>query len=586
MAQSYSLKGRLFIAVWASLLSCTAALAQDLEPGSYAPTDTDASAANSKRLQVYRAEASQAEVLLASASFGEACQTHDCRPPACTCKQSCTTCCCGCCVDWSNVPFAIRPMPRPGNFPVPPSGPGYYSLMDCLTDTCREKRPPSGYAPLALMPPSFFDADFRYVESLGFGQRTFVEKLKRMHLNDCLMFSTGGQFWTRFASEHNSRLTEADNSYALPRVRLFGDLSFGELARVYGEFIWADSVSEELRPLPVDVNRGDLLNLFLDVNVVNWNNHPVVARVGRQELLLGSQRLISTLDWANTRRTFEGVRVFRKGEKWDLDAFWVQFVPASPSSFDRPDENQDFTGAWLTRRPQKGHFFDLYYLFLNNTNNIVREGIVQAPFEASTLGARWAGEKNGVLWDFEAALQVGNRNAGDLVAGAATAGLGRHFKDMPLKPTAWVYYDYASGDSDPNSGRSTTFNQLYPFGHYFLGWIDQVGRKNIQDANAHLFLYPASWMTVWLQYHHFWLAQNRDALYNAGGVAIRRDPTGQAGSDVGDEIDVVLNFHLTRYSDIMVGYSRLFGGGFLEQTSGPNRAADSEFFHVTFQQKW
>ena len=42
-------------------------------------------------------------------------------------------------------------------------------------------------------------------------------------------------------------------------------------------------------------------------------------------------------------------------------------------------------------------------------------------------------------------------------------------------PTFWAYYDYASGDSDPTDGRSHTFNDLYPFGHYYLGWIDQVG---------------------------------------------------------------------------------------------------------------
>ena len=110
------------------------------------------------------------------------------------------------------------------------------------------------------------------------------------------------------------------------------------------------------RPLPIDVNRGDILNLFLDVNVIDWNGAPVVARVGRQELLFGSQRLISTLDWANTRRTFEGVRTFRRGEKWDLDAFWVQFVLPLADEFDRPEENQDFMGTWATYRPEKGEF--------------------------------------------------------------------------------------------------------------------------------------------------------------------------------------------------------------------------------------
>ena len=108
----------------------------------------------------------------------------------------------------------------------------------------------------------------------------------------------------------------------------------------------------------------------------------------------------------------------------------------------------------------------------------------------------------------------------------------------------------------------------------------------MHDLNAHVYLYPAPWITAFVQYHHFWLNQSTDALYGAAGQAYRRDPTGAAGTNVGDEIDFVANFHLARYTDLLIGYSKLFGGGFLEQTAGPNRAVDSEFFHMTFSQRW
>jgi hypothetical protein len=109
------------------------------------------------------------------------------------------------------------------------------------------------------------------------------------------------------------------------------------------------------------------------------------------------------------------------------------------------------------------------------------------------------------------------------MAGMATAGVGRHFKNVWATPTAWLYYDYASGDSDPTSGTSNTFNQQFPFGHYYMGWIDLVGRQNIHDLNAHLYFYPAPWVTMFVQYHRFWLDQPKDALYGVGGVPIRRD---------------------------------------------------------------
>jgi hypothetical protein len=212
-------------------------------------------------------------------------------------------------------------------------------------------------------------------------------------------------------------------------------------------------------------------------------------------------------------------------------------------------------------------------------------GIIRTPFDLHTLGSRWTGDKEGYLWDVELAMQLGERASSDVVAGMATAGVGRHLKSVWATPTAWIYYDYASGDSDPNSGTAHTFNQLFPFGHYYMGWIDLVGRQNIHDLNAHIYFYPAPWVTMFVQYHRFWLDQPTDALYNVAGrpYATRRDATGAAGTDVGHEIDLVANFHLARYTDLMVGYSKLFGGRFLEDTPGPS---DSELFHLMFQQKW
>src|SRR5205823_2873223 len=130
----------------------------------------------------------------------------------------------------------------------------------------------------------------------------------------------------------------------------------------------AQSFNQDLAPLPIDRDRSDLLNAFVDVKIADLDGHPAYVRVGRQEMLLGSQRLISPLDWANTRRTFQGVRAFHQGEKFDVDLFWMQPVIPNPSHFDSVDNNQNFAGLWTTYRPEKGHFVDLYYLFLDNTN--------------------------------------------------------------------------------------------------------------------------------------------------------------------------------------------------------------------------
>ncbi len=499
----------------------------------------------------------------------------------------CKTCCHGTLVDWSLYPATIRPMPRPGIFPIPPSaGPAYFSVFDALTGNCQENRPKSGYAPFAINAWPFFDADWRFVESIPCQDRNIVERMKRIHLNDCWLLDTGGQSWIKYHHEHNSRLTNVENDFTLLNFRLYADLWYRDNLRIYGEYVWADSNGEALPPVPPDVDRGDIQNLFIDLKLFELADKPVYVRTGRQELLYGSQRMITPLPWANKRNTFQGVKLFRQGEKWDYDLFWTQFVPPDANEFDRVDDNQNLVGSWLTYRPKKGNAVDLYYLLYDNSNNVTQQNIVRYPANTNTFGSRWSGDKDGQLWDFEGALQFGDVGNNDLFAGMATAGLGRHWKDACWKPTAWLYYDFASGDADPNVGTDNTFNQLFPFGHYYLGWMDLVGRQNIHDVNAHLYVYPTAWCTVWLQYHHFWLAQSQDALYNAGGAAYRRDPTGQAGNNVGDEIDLVMNFHTGQYSDVLLSYNQFFGGRFVEQTTGANQTSDAQTLYLIFQQRW
>ena len=507
--------------------------------------------------------------------------------PAAAEPLACPAPCCEPEFDWKKVP-RVRGFPRPGNFPVQPTGPGYYSLVDQLRGNCVQAPPKYPYPRFGLIQPSFFDTDnFSYLDDPKNTEHDLFDPLKRIRLSDNWQFTTGGDYRMRYQNEYNSRLTQANNDYLLNRTRVYGDLWFRDDFRLYAEGLFASSGYEDLRPLPIDENYADFLNLFFDAKLFTLADAPVYARVGRQELLFGSQRLVSPLDWANTRRTFQGARLFRTTEKTDVDLFWVQPVVPNAARLDSVDNNQNFAGAWVTHRPDKNRTVDAYYLMLDNTNRVTQQGLTRAPFTRHTFGGRLVGQGVGcnenVLYDFEGAMQLGTEDRRNVVAGMATAGLGYHLKGRPWNPTVWGYYDYASGGT---GNTVNTFHQMFPFGHYYLGWIDQVGRQNVHDVNVHLYLYPTKWLTVWVQGHSFYLADRRDALYNAAGNAVRRDPTGRAGSEVGQELDVVLNFHLSKHADVLAGYSHLWGGNFLRNTAGPNAAPDAGQFFVQTTYRW
>lgn len=482
---------------------------------------------------------------------------------------------------WLDAPLVHSP-PRLGNFLMPPTGCGYYSGLDWLRGDLRDKAPKSAFPPFALMHPSFFDNDFRYVDDPKYQPELF-ERLHRLHAGDDWLFATGGQASWRHMHEFNSRLSGRTNDYDLLRARVYGDLWYRDSFRIYAEFITSHTFSEALAPLRIDANRADLLNAFVDVKLTELNGRPAYLRVGRQELNIGSTRLISSLDWANTRRTFEGVRGFYLGEKCDVNLFWVQPVIVDKTRFDYADHNQNFAGAYVTYRPQKGRAIDVYYLYLDNHNNTRANTLFLAPTLTHTVGSRYVGDKDGFLWDFEGAFQLGENRGNAVSAGMATAGLGYNWKNRPMNPTVWAYYDWASGDRSPNAGGYHTFNQQFPFGHYYLGFLDVVGRQNIRDLSFHLYLHPAKWITFNAQCHLFRLDSAKDALYSAGGVPLRVRTNGSAGGVVGQELDLLVNFHLGPQSDFLLGYSKLNAGEFISNT-GNGRSP--ELFYAMCNFRW
>lgn len=473
-------------------------------------------------------------------------------------------------VDWSKAP-PVSPPPRAGIFVKPPMGPGYFSLLDLIDGNEREKPQVDPLPPSALTTTPAFDFDFRYLEQPGH-DKDFFDPVKRIHLGSDWLLSFGGSFWYRYMHETDSRLNAAgiNNDYHLLRTRLHADLWYQDQFRLFAEMLDARALGLDLPALAIDKNHTDMLNLFADVKLGQFMDGPAYLRVGRQELLYGSQRLISTLDWANTRRTFQGVKTFWQTPAFNLDAFWVRPMVTEPNQFDNWDKDRNFVGLWGTYKAIPGQVLDLYYLSLIDNRivspaNITQGNVLQGDSVLHTIGARWVGDYERILYELEGMYQFGKRSHLDISAFSIASGVGYQLP-LPMNPQFWLRYDFASGDKNHRDGHSNTFNQLFPFGHYYFGYIDQVGRQNIHDFNAQFTLHPQPWVTFLGQYHRFYLANKRDYLYNAAGAGTIRDITGQSGSHVGDEIDFTINFHLSRHQDVLLGYSKLFTGEFLKNT--------------------
>lgn len=461
------------------------------------------------------------------------------------------------------------------------------------------KKPP--VQPWKLM---FFDNDFSYKNEPNheylFGEEAKDIPFGQLCLWDCepqqFRFSTGGEVRFREMDERN-RLRPGPpghGDYQLWRWRQYWDLKVSDWLRVYVEGIDASMDNNPLPVTGIDINRWDLQCAMFDLRIAEFDDLPVWFRAGRQELSYGSQRLVSPLDWANTRRNFEGFKFFTKGANWDFDLWFTRPVnTATPgdgpvsvfgSHFDSPNLNHTFSGAWYTYKAVKEQIIDLYWLWDWNTqfmaynwtggnrHTFATRWIRNFPqLDGTTAVRTWHGEVEG-------GYQIGNDFGKNVNAGFVVAGIGHTWNTFPWEPDFWVYNDYASGSNKINGGTTNTFTQQYGLVHAFLGQIDNIGRQNINDINGKFTVKPVKQLAVQTQYHWFDLANTGDVLYTVTGQPFGKPNTGK---HVGEELDVVATYTFNPNFNVQVGYLYFWYGPMVENNS-PRGNAGQLYVQTTF----
>lgn len=468
--------------------------------------------------------------------------------------------------------------------------------------------PPPAPAPAAKPPAPppqpwkllFFDNDFSYKTKPN-APHFLGEELKDIPLDflPCESWiSTGGELRYRYMDEANRfRVGGPGRSqFNLWRWRHYVDFHYTDAFRVYVEMIDASmfGLDAPYTPQGIDINRWDIQNLFFDLKVFEFDDKPVFFRYGRQELLYGSQRLVSPLDWANTRRNFEGAKLFRKGEAWDLDAWLTRPVnTATPNDgplaqfqnhFDSPNQQRIFGGVWGTYKAVKNNTVDLYWLWDHSD-----QAVVGFPLgNRHTLGGRWL--SNMPVLDccgnpyrtyhaeFEGGYQVGDDRGQDVQAGFFVAGLGHTWNQLPWEPNLWVFYDWASGDRNATDGTNNTFFQHVGLVHAYLGLIDNIARQNISDINFRFTVKPTKQLNCQAAMHWFDLASQSDTLYTITGAKLGTPGT---GGRVGQELDLLATYTFSPNFNIQSGYFWFWNDDYIK-INAPRGNGQMFYLQTTF----
>ncbi len=452
----------------------------------------------------------------------------------------------------------------------------------CQCRSCSEekKKKLAAAAKGAHKPLSYLN-NFSYLSDPCYDGHLLGDSLKRLG-GDGFKVDLGGQYRARVHREENHRglgITGGDDDFLLHRIRLYLNAEIGDNFRVFAETLHADSNYEELSIRPIEENHFDVQNLFVDVKLFDNGSSKLVARAGRQETAFGNQRYVSPLDWANTRRTFDGGRLMYTGEKWNIDGFWFAPTVRDFRQFDESNEDVALYGVYATNKALDNGTLDLYWLGFDND---------LAGFYFDSIGARYNGKLGNLLFEAEGAYQFGsNADGSNHEAGFFVAGLGKAWSERPYKPTSWVYIDWASGSDELGAGNG--HHHFLPLGHKYNGFMDLFGRSNLVDFNILTTWQLSPKVKALLWYHNFWLQNENDTPYSVN-LAPQQVGVTPTDSHLGNELDFVLSIAMTPRSNVAFGYSRFWAGEYFNSPGLTTRFgtpltqdnADANFFWAQY----
>ncbi len=495
---------------------------------------------------------------------------------------------------------ATTPAMADDHLSLAPSGDALVALV-----TPQPANPQRNYQPLPQ------DEDWRFLKDPK--DHDLFDPIKYIPLGTPdLTLTFGGSMRFRYENKINAAFgaTSAtapvkDDDYELERIYFHTDLRYKNFARVYveGVFAYIDGNLRVPAPTPFPSDDADLHQAFLDISPFNLaaDGFGATLRVGRQELLFDRQKLVGPLDWANTRRTWDGVSAMFQWEQYKAEIFWVRPVVVDPERFDTTDEQTNFAGIYLTHPLfNKDHNFSLFTYHLNRSRNTkatfpttpttfppsgteFNPDLQSGDTDRVTIGGRvWGKFGGGFDYDTEGGIQVGRLADNDIFAGYFSGELGYTFANVWAKPRLSLGYDYASGDNH-RDGHSNTFDQLFPTGHLYFGYLDFVGRQNINAGNVTVAINPTPELKLWTSWHYFCLADSNDALYNASGAALRYRSAGTAGTNVGNELDITGSYQLGRHTTFLAGYGVFFPGDFIQNTG---KAEIAQMFYTSVEFKF
>lgn len=431
----------------------------------------------------------------------------------------------------------------------------------------------------ALLRPDEDYSSFAHTTLTGWARLKFVP----LTPDQAAWVSFGGEARLRFESYRNENWTDALNDhdgYVLTRTYAHADLH-ARPVRLFGQLQSSFSNGRRGGPGPIDVDRLDLQQAF-----VGWSPAPagpserLEVRLGRQEVQVGSGRIVAARAGANTRKTFDGGLARIRTRRQRTDLFWFNSVATSREEFDnRRESGRYLTGTYTTiGQLPAGANLDVYLLGSREPNRSYVDVIGRE--RRWSIGLRPWGKFGAWDYNFEFVGQFGTFADESIRAWTAASDTGFTFASAAGSPRLGLKANIASGDRDRTDDRRGTFNALYPKAAYF-GEISQVGPANFINVHPSVTLRPSDRVTVTLDAVFFWREQVEDGVYGPN-LRLEREPGTSRARHVGNQYDLIFSWQASPFVTVDLSTAIFTAGRFLRDT-GPAETVRYFYTALTYQ---
>nr|WP_315224721.1 alginate export family protein [uncultured Flavobacterium sp.] len=391
--------------------------------------------------------------------------------------------------------------------------------------------------------------------------KNLYQNLKAIELFQNTKLSFGGSWRVQSESFINSefdRVISQDNIWYLNRFLAHAHFKVDDIFELFTE-LGSSLVTDKDDISPVDKDELYVNQLFIKYKFAPYWG----IAAGRQNLRLGSGRLIDVREGPNVNRSFDFTEINFHNEKFSAKTFFAIPVQTSFGTFDNTylDFDETLSGIYTTTMFSEKTDLDVYVFYQKENSATYNSGIANE--RRASIGFRHFGKFKGLKYNNEMVYQFGTFGNQDISAWTLSFNIEKKTDFFGESVDFGVKTEIISGDRDAMDNKMNTFDALYPRGAYF-GRVARFGPSNLIDVHPYVNAAFNRW-EVSFDYAAFWRYSLDDGVY---GAALTLDyPDVNNERFIAHQIGTIIGYQLNKFVFFELESNVILPGDFLESSN-------------------